>query len=436
MSLTPEQQENARIIQEVGRELGASDRDILIALMTAAQESNLKNINYGDRDSIGLFQQRRPWGTDEQRMDPRESARMFFEGGHTGQPGLFSKKNRDQMSLTQAAQAVQVSAFPDAYAKWESMAREFMGSAASKIPASTGGGGSSMTPKPQDTLNWKDLAEEYGWNAAYIKQSGLMNIFKEAATKGWDPEEFKARLKTTDWYRNHAESWQNAMRLQAEHPAEWKAQVEAQTQKILDAAGQVGAQISVKQARSIASNAFLGGMNDSQIQNVLGQYVHETKNSPHFGGQAGGIEMQVREFFSDNGVKMSQQGISDWVRKISVGDKSVEDAQAYARTQAELNFPTYAAQIKAGMSVKDIAQTYMQSMADTLELNPDSIKLDDKMIRQALTYKNKDGKPEALSQTDFEIMARQDPRWRKTQNAQDHVFAVASQVLKDFGFQA
>lgn len=124
---SPEQLANARTIASVGRSLGASQRDILIGIMTAMQESGLRNLNYGDRDSVGLFQQRTPWGALSQRMDPKESARMFFQGGHGGQRGLFAFSNRDSMSLGQAAQKVQVSAFPGRYATHETEARDILG---------------------------------------------------------------------------------------------------------------------------------------------------------------------------------------------------------------------------------------------------------------------------------------------------------------------
>ena len=117
---------NAATIASVGRSVGASNRDIIIALMTAMQESMLRNIAYGDRDSVGLFQQRSGWGSFKDRMNPRESAKMFFLGGHQGQRGLLDFPNRTAMSLTQAAQAVQVSAFPNAYAKWQDEAYAIM----------------------------------------------------------------------------------------------------------------------------------------------------------------------------------------------------------------------------------------------------------------------------------------------------------------------
>ena len=123
--LSQEMKQNAQVIYRVGKDLGVSDYGIVIALAAAMQESSLVNIDYGDRDSVGLFQQRtsQGWGTIAQIMDPKYSARAFF-GGPTGPNagkirGLLDIKNWSTMSLAKAAQAVQISAFPDAYQKWE-----------------------------------------------------------------------------------------------------------------------------------------------------------------------------------------------------------------------------------------------------------------------------------------------------------------------------
>ena len=123
--MSQEMKQNAQVIYWVGKDLGVSDYGIVIALAAAMQESSLVNIDYGDRDSVGLFQQRtsQGWGTIAQIMDPKYSARAFF-GGPTGPNagkirGLLDIKNWSTMSLAKAAQAVQISAFPDAYQKWE-----------------------------------------------------------------------------------------------------------------------------------------------------------------------------------------------------------------------------------------------------------------------------------------------------------------------------
>ena len=110
----PEQVRNAAIIAAVGHQRGLSTRAIVIAEATAMQESKLFNIEYGDRDSIGLFQQRpsQGWGDAAQLAKPRFAASAFYDR-------LTKVKNWETRSLSDAAQAVQRSAFPDAYARWE-----------------------------------------------------------------------------------------------------------------------------------------------------------------------------------------------------------------------------------------------------------------------------------------------------------------------------
>lgn len=124
-TLTAEQEANARIIIAVGREQGIPDYGIVIALATAMQESSLRNINWGDRDSVGLFQQRPStgWGSVEQIMDPYHATRLFFDGNPGYTRGLRDIAGWESMALTVAAQRVQISAYPNAYAKWETSAR-------------------------------------------------------------------------------------------------------------------------------------------------------------------------------------------------------------------------------------------------------------------------------------------------------------------------
>lgn len=125
--LTKEQASNARTIVAVGRELKVPAYGWVIAVATAMQESNLVNVPFGDRDSVGLFQQRTAWGSTADRMDPAKSARMFYTGGHQGQPGLLDISDFERMSVTDAAQSVQRSAFPGAYAKWQPLAMQVVG---------------------------------------------------------------------------------------------------------------------------------------------------------------------------------------------------------------------------------------------------------------------------------------------------------------------
>ncbi|MFE4670072.1 heavy metal transporter [Streptomyces sp. NPDC056716] len=111
---TPEQAVNAATISAVGTARGLPERAVTIALGTAMQESALRNLDHGDRDSLGLFQQRpsQGWGTEQQIMDPVYSANEFYEH-------LEKVPDYTELPLTEAAQLVQRSGFPTAYAKHE-----------------------------------------------------------------------------------------------------------------------------------------------------------------------------------------------------------------------------------------------------------------------------------------------------------------------------
>lgn len=122
--MTAEMRTHAATIVRVGRELGVPQYGIVIALATAMQESTLRNLSWGDRDSVGLFQQRPSsgWGTAADLQIPSHAARLFYVGRPGYTRGLLGIPGWQSMTLTRAAQAVQISAYPDHYAKWEASA--------------------------------------------------------------------------------------------------------------------------------------------------------------------------------------------------------------------------------------------------------------------------------------------------------------------------
>jgi len=118
---TAEQLSNAKAIVDAGKAMGLPPRAWTIAVATSLQESNLKNLGHlgerNDHDSQGLFQQRPSsgWGTVAQITDPGYAASAFYKG-------LVEVNGWESMPLTKAAQKVQVSAYPDHYAKHEAQA--------------------------------------------------------------------------------------------------------------------------------------------------------------------------------------------------------------------------------------------------------------------------------------------------------------------------
>ena len=118
--LSPEQMANAATIAGISVKRGLPARAATIAIATARQESKLTNVNYGDRDSLGLFQQRpsQGWGTAAQVRDPVYATNAFYDV-------LVKIDGYRSMEITKVAQKVQRSAFPEAYAEHEPEGRVY-----------------------------------------------------------------------------------------------------------------------------------------------------------------------------------------------------------------------------------------------------------------------------------------------------------------------
>ena len=162
------QAENAATIAAIGMRRGLPARAVSIALATAYQESDLENVDYGDRDSLGLFQQRpsQGWGTQEQVQDPIYATNAFYNA-------LEKVAGYRDLPITEAAQAVQRSGFPNAYADHEQDARALASALtgnspeafACRLDADVDAGdtalvGSGLTPRAD--IVRADLVERFG----------------------------------------------------------------------------------------------------------------------------------------------------------------------------------------------------------------------------------------------------------------------------------
>ena len=125
-----EQAANATTIAGVGKRLGVPDHAVSIALATALLESNLRNLTHGDRDSLGLFQQRpsQGWGTPTQILTPQHAATSFYQH-------LVRVPGWEVIPVTDAAQRVQRSALPNSYAHFEPKARALAIALTGEAPA-------------------------------------------------------------------------------------------------------------------------------------------------------------------------------------------------------------------------------------------------------------------------------------------------------------
>ncbi|MEV8590073.1 hypothetical protein AB0424_24375 [Streptomyces sp. NPDC051180] len=174
---TLEQASNAATVSAVGTTRGLPERAVTIALATALQESALRNIEHGDRDSLGLFQQRpsQGWGTPAQIMDPVYSSGKFYAG-------LEKVPGYSRLPLTVAAQKVQRSGFPQAYAKHEPDAALLSAALTGRSPAALTCTASRMPgPAGDPGLFRSELVRAFGAKAAPKAVTGGPTAGRSAA---------------------------------------------------------------------------------------------------------------------------------------------------------------------------------------------------------------------------------------------------------------
>lgn len=294
-----------------------------------------------------------------------------------------------------------------------------------------GSGGSSAPAQPALDIN--AMQEQYGTMASLINSDPeLKNLFNQAVAGGWSPDRFQVMLRNTNWYKTHGEAWRNAVTQQQVDPATYASRVSQVRTAIGMQAAELGAVASGATLDALATEAYQLGLDENQIRQRLSSYVSLTGG--HFLGQAEQNAVELRQYAANMGVDLADDTITNYVKNVAGGQMSLDTALANIRETSISAFPNLAERLRAGETVADIADPYVQAQARLLELPSSAINLKDPMVRQALSGpQGPDGKPTLKPLYQFEKEVRQDPRWTKTSNARESLTTVTEGILKDWG---
>jgi hypothetical protein len=187
-------------------------------------------------------------------------------------------------------------------------------------------------------------------------------------------------------------------------------------------------------------------LTDAQINDLGYQYaagqLDATTISPRIAkignidfamGEAANTISKLKSTAADFGVSYGIDWFTQSAKDVLTGVVDADTLTQAIKDLSKSRYPTLAKQIDAGYTVKQIASPYLQSMANTLEINPNDISLDDPTIKQAFTSLNSEGQPITKPLWEFEKELRRDERWRFTKNAQQDLMGTARKVLSDFG---
>lgn len=294
--------------------------------------------------------------------------------------------------------------------------------------------GLELEPEPVK-LEANELAEKYGMSLAFFKsQKELKNLLDDAVEGQWTPERFQASVRNSKWWKTHSSSVRKAQVLAKSDPATYRATLEGARASAEKAAMEMGAILSKGNVEKLAKNMVTLEWNEAQVANFLGQYV-KFQEEGTLGGVAGQAADRIRQTAYEMGISTTDQSVLNNAQYIVRGLTTLEKVEGQLREQAASMYPAFEEQLKAGASVTDLAQPYVQMMAGEWGIPDTDIDAFHPTIKRAINRVGQSGEPEPMPLSDFQKMIREDSRWRKTPVAANQTMGVARQVLEDMGLR-
>jgi hypothetical protein len=261
----------------------------------------------------------------------------------------------------------------------------------------------------------------------------LKGLFNKAVSGQWSAAKFGAALKNTKWWTTQSDTLRKYVTLKYTDPATWRQNWWNAQAKLVNMANQIGldvAHLPKGYMTTAVYNSLALGWSDDRIKDWMA-----TKATVHGGimwGDAGVAFDKLHTAAYLNGMRYS----GDWYKNNAVavvsGKTTQETVEAQIRKAAAARYSAFSEQILAGQNVMDLAAPYIKSLSTLLEVPETGVDLFNSHIAKAMTTKGgADGAQMPLWQ--FENEVRNDPLWRKTDNARESMMTVAHQVAKDFG---
>lgn len=299
------------------------------------------------------------------------------------------------------------------------------------------------------------VQSQYGPIDAIFKEDSDLRALMIAATKGtadtaddYTPQRFLNELQTTTWWAKNSGPIRQRQFYKKQYEDLLKkggnAEELAQTteygrglsetkQIIADEAVRRGAALDATDLDMLATQVY-DLANETKGSVIAASVRGKIKYTPGaaLGGAAGESLTDLQKTASANGLDLNKQfgsSLQGWLQKIAQGE-SPETYKQIIRDTAKIGLPDRVASlVDKGIDLETIYNPYKNMMAATLEVNPETIKLNDPTLRMAI------GPEKEMSLYDYQRSLRKDARWQYTDNARQEVSSLTSRILKDFGFQ-
>lgn len=303
---------------------------------------------------------------------------------------------------------------------------------------SSAGTGGSVATKPASAQDVADFVQKnFGLTDALIKLDkskgkNLQWAFNQIRTQGiTDPMRAANILAQTEWFKTHGADVTQRLGDEKAGSGAFKEQVAAQYATLKDQMAAKGIHLSDADLKSLARDAYVYGLNASQVLDE----ATSKKSATYGGGEIGQDLTGLDALAQANGVTLPANQRNAWSRDILAGNKTVQDYEQMVRDNAAQTYQVFGDKIKAGQNLSDLVQPYTQMASQLLETGNQSLDMADPLFKDGKAFQTvgADGKPAIKPLWEFRKDVMSDPRWQYTQNARQTYTDFGKSVLQRFG---
>jgi hypothetical protein len=301
----------------------------------------------------------------------------------------------------------------------------------SGVGGSSGGGSFSMGAVTPMTLS--EQAESYGLSLRLVNSNKeLKSLFDKAVKGSWSGSRFQAALKNTKWWRTQSSDLRKYITLKITDPATWRQERSSAHFSVQQLATAVGlGKLSNSLKNEAIYNKLALGWSDARLKAWMGTKVKLSKDGGMM-GEAGEVFDALHTMAYQLGLTLSQSWYRDKARSVVSGKSTLQQWENTLRQRSAAIYTAWSAQIKAGMSIQDLAAPYTGTVARLLELPESDVDVWNSHVAKAMKAKgDKQGAQYPLWQLERDV--RSDVQWRKTNNARETMMTTARQIGQDFG---
>ena len=304
-----------------------------------------------------------------------------------------------------------------------------------------------------DTFNSEDV--ETQWAKDLINSiPELKQLFKDAAEEGLlnpasgatGQKRLENLIQDTTWFKENSLTARQMLSLEQTDPGQFAERLETEKMRVIAQGSDLGFPISDANANNLARQSLMGNwmgegrgqkLNDALMNMAGADSLAGTGGalggSTSSTGSMGEYVRKLRDTAAMNGISFDDGYYNDLARSALTGLTQIDDSVAEIRDQAAGLWPPYAEKIRAGYNARDLASSYIQNMASVLQIDPQSISLDDPFIQGSITSFDDQGNPRPKSLWEQSNELRKDPRWIESNDGQNKIASAVSGVTAMFG---